>query len=184
MIIKDRFRMQVVVDPATNAPIEGATFTVYDATDTGMTTPLTVTDMTDIPMTLTSGPLGIIPDFQVVGHYQVLVVSADGTVTPLDSMLSFLLSVWPDPTLLADGYIPKTSGGEWIAAPMPTGGGGGASAVIRHDTAGGYDYMGVAPVGTPEATTGWVLTRITIATPTTVLHGVDSWANHLTAVYS
>lgn len=60
------------------------------------------------------------------------------------------------------------------------------STVRQHDWVGSTSYEGWAAGGTSEATTGWHLTKIVVASAgtVTVTHATNSWTNHLTASYS
>ena len=72
----------------------------------------------------------------------------------------------------------------WASLPS-YGGSGGTSNEIRHETAGGYDYTGVAPLDSSESASVWTITRITLtASPPTV--GVATgaeWVNRATETY-
>ena len=160
MAFLDRFTMQIVVDPATGAPVEGVTADgIYDRADTGLTTPLDITDLTGIPTTLTSGPNGITPDFLCPGHTQLLVVFGD-LVTPMDSLLSLLLSVLPDPSLLDDGFTLMTSSGAWTAE-TPTGADIRSDVTILTGTLAVY----ASETGTVPMRPSYVLVSVTVDRP-------------------
>ncbi|GGH34289.1 hypothetical protein [Microbacterium album] len=117
----DFFPVSLAVDPESPTVIvPNAQAEVFAASDTGFTIPLPITDLSDVPMTLVSGPTGIYPAFKVAtGETQVLVRSG-GLVTPMTSVLGQLLEVIPDPRAAADGDVPMVQGGEYRAVPLPT----------------------------------------------------------------
>jgi hypothetical protein len=72
-------------------------------------------------------------------------------------------------------------------SPSGGGGGGGSNIVVpmivteRFDNAGGYDYIGEAPVGTAEADTAWTISRYN-ATEGKVALSV-AWSDRIGATY-
>lgn len=113
----DYFPRRLAIDPATGSIVPDAVGTVFDAADTAYATPLTVTDLTGVPLaSLTAGPTGIFPDFRCPGHTQV-VVRAGGFSTPVESMLALALAVIPDPSTAADGAQLTVTAGGYVLTP-------------------------------------------------------------------
>ena len=63
-------------------------------------------------------------------------------------------------------------------------GGGGAAPEVRHSNDGTYDYMGTAPNGTAEGSSGWAVTRITLTSPPVVMTGTGTWTGRAGLTYS
>src|SRR5690606_15809099 len=95
----DYFDWNLALNELTGSTVPGAIAQVYAIDDTEFTTPLTITDMTDVPLaTLTASPTGLYPPFKVTsGQTQVIVKSGD-VITPVTSLLGALLGVIPDPS--------------------------------------------------------------------------------------
>jgi hypothetical protein len=87
-----------------------------------------------------------------------------------------------------DVYGPKASGGWGSVQFTLTGTGGGATYLVRIDAASvSTAYVGRAPVGTAESSTGWVIKRRTftaagVLLTTTTASG--AWTNRASLTYS
>jgi hypothetical protein len=57
---------------------------------------------------------------------------------------------------------------------------------LRHSFQTPYDYCGTAPDGTLDSSTGWSITRITVAAngSTLVQTGTGSWDNRASLIYT
>lgn len=84
----DYFDYALAIDPSAGVVIPSATATIYAIDDTAFATPLSITDVTDSPLTeLQASPTGVFPPFKVVsGATQVLARTPAGVVTPLTSV--------------------------------------------------------------------------------------------------
>jgi hypothetical protein len=65
-----------------------------------------------------------------------------------------------------------------------TGGGGGAAPEVRSDGTASYSYIGTAANGTAEGSSGWTVTRITIASPPVIMTGSGTWTGRAGLTYS
>lgn len=65
-----------------------------------------------------------------------------------------------------------------------SGGGGGGGLSVRHDNTGTYDYTGSAASGTPEGSSGWSVTRVTLSSPVVVEHATGIWDDRASLSYS
>lgn len=63
-------------------------------------------------------------------------------------------------------------------------GGGSADPEVRHDSDSTYSYMGSAPSGTAEGSSGWTVTRITLTSPPVVETGTGTWTGRVGLTYS
>jgi hypothetical protein len=55
---------------------------------------------------------------------------------------------------------------------------------VRHDSNATYSYMGTAPHGTAEGSSGWAVTRITLTSPPVVGTGTGTWTGRAGLTYS
>lgn len=86
------FPATLAVDVATRTPLRDVQAQVYAVTDTTFSTPLAITDMTDVPFTgntLMANGDGIYPDFKVVGSVPQVIVKAGQALTPMTSVAAW-----------------------------------------------------------------------------------------------
>ena len=83
----DYFDMKLAWNQAVGNIVPGAVAQVYDLSDTAFTTPLEITDLTDVPLSaLIASPTGIYPAFKVPSG-QTRVIAKSGTMfTPMASV--------------------------------------------------------------------------------------------------
>lgn len=137
----DYFGAELALDPATGNSVGNAVATVYAIDDTSFATPLTITDMSDVPLAnLVASPNGIYPPFKVVGGITSVMAVSGGLVTPLTSKLG-MKGEAGGPGPAGEGVPPLESG----AAGMVVTHAGGA-AVWQQQNAG----IAGAPVAWPS----------------------------------
>lgn len=138
---EDYFDYKLALNPITGNVVPSAEARVYAIEDTTFSTPLPITDLSDIPLAkLVASPTGIYPPFKVTtGDTKVVIVS--GTmVTPVTSTEGSRGEPGapgapgvglPSAADLPNGYVPVTASGVWTAGPMGSGGGGGSSSMLE-----------------------------------------------------
>lgn len=55
---------------------------------------------------------------------------------------------------------------------------------VKHDTVGGFDYIGTAAVGAATSATGWAVTRVSLVSPPVVTHSTGVWDSHTSLTYA
>ncbi len=121
------------------------------------------------------------------------------TINPLLTPYSSGISYTPAPgTFLGPTGIAKlTKFFDWAVNPAvplagliwPTGSPIIAAAIKGHpimveDTTSSYSYIGTAPDGTPESSTGWTITRISMTSPPVTTHATGIWTDRASLTYS
>jgi len=56
--------------------------------------------------------------------------------------------------------------------------------LMREDTTALYSYIGTAPDGTADSSTGWSITRISMASPPVTTHATGIWNDRTTLTYT
>jgi hypothetical protein len=130
----DYFPAHVAINPQTGGNLPDTEVQFFDIADTDFTTPVTLTDVQDVPLgtALSSGPTGVFPAFKAPGHTQLVPKSGDVVTPPIFSMYGLLLSLLPDPTDQPGELAVTTDGLDgYTLVPLPTGGTGGGSGWSR-----------------------------------------------------
>lgn len=123
---EDYFDTKLALNPDTGTVIPNAVAQVYAMSDTAFSTPLPITDMSELPLTaLVASPTGVYPPFKCPGHTQVMARAGEAK-TPLTSLFGMLLNVIPDPTHADDGDVLTVLNGLFVLDPVSNGGGGGS----------------------------------------------------------
>ncbi|WP_137843867.1 sialidase family protein [Microbacterium sp. 2FI] len=130
MAIVDYFPAHVALNPQTGGNLPDAVVEFFAIDDEEFTTPVTVTDVQDVPLgtSVTSGATGVFPAFKAPGHTQLVPKSGDVVTPPIFSLYGLLLSLIPDPTGEDAGRPIVTDGLDgYILGDPSEGGGGGVS---------------------------------------------------------
>lgn len=163
----DYFDAKLALNLQTGNVVPGASAQVYAMSDIAFAHPLTITDMTGIPLgALIASPTGIYPQFKVTTGEQQVMAKSGSMITPLTSVEGSRGDPGapgepgvglPPASDFPDGYVPITASGEWTAAPAPTGGGGGSGSILEvYWVAGvGWPALGTTPI--PGVKSRWFL---------------------------
>lgn len=83
------------------------------------------------------------------------------------------------------GKVVAVTSGEDGLEFITGGGGGGGGLAVRHANTGTFDYTGSAAPGTPESSSGWSVTRVTLnVSPVVVEHASGAWDDRASLTYS
>lgn len=117
----DYFDEKVALNDQTGNTLQNAVAEIFAMDDVGFTTPLVVTDMDDLPITIfRSSPSGIYPAFKVpTGQTQVIARSGNVS-TPITSLFGRLLELIPNPDGQDDQLTIVTQSGSYVLAPVAT----------------------------------------------------------------
>ena len=82
------------------------------------------------------------------------------------------------------GDILVFDGSEW--SPVPLSNEGSSSYLVQSAFSSPYHYIGRAPVGTSTTATGWIISRIEVASDgsTSTLQATGAWSNRASLSYS
>lgn len=93
----DYFEASLALNP-TGGAVPNAIALVYAQTDTAFATPLSITDMTDMPLAqLVASPDGVYPAFKVTSGETHVLAKSGSVVTPITSKLGVMFDIIPDP---------------------------------------------------------------------------------------
>lgn len=173
----DYFDMKLALNPETGNVVASAEAQVYAIEDTTFSTPLQITDMSDIPLaSLIASPTGIYPQFKVTTGEERVMAKAGTMVTPLTSAEG---SRGPkgdpgdsgvvDPTNSQPGFVLTSNGPTTPPSWLPPVAGGAGVATLYESPLGSGLYP---PRGTASQTrVDWVgVEQPALAEPTS---GVD-----------
>lgn len=134
--MEDYFAAALALDERTNNVVPGATADVYALSDTSFSTPLALTDLTDMPMaSLIAGPNGIYPAFKVTTGETMVMAKSGDVVTPMTSQIGRQGEPGepgygvPDLSTGEPGQVVTHSGSAAVWS-NPTGGDGSGSGII------------------------------------------------------
>lgn len=165
---EDYFDAKLALNPETGNVVPSAQAQVYAIEDVTFSTPLPITDLSDIPIAmLVASPTGIYPPFKVTtGDTKVNIVSG-AMVTPVTSAEGSRGLPGPagEPGVglpaagsLPDGYVPIVASGEWTAGPMASGGtGGGSSSMLEVYWVEGQGWPTLPATAPPGVKSRWFI---------------------------
>lgn len=126
---EDYYDAKLALNPTTGSVVPNAVAQVYAMSDTTFSTPLPITDLTEVPIpNLVASPSGVYPPFKCPGHTQVIARAGEAK-TPLTSLFGMLLNVIPDPTHGDNGDVLTVLNGLFVLDPVSNGGGGSGSGI-------------------------------------------------------
>ena len=177
----DYFPAAIAYNEATGGVVRNAIAQVFADTDVAFSNPLSITDLTGLPMpTLTSSDTGVYKAFKCPGYVSVNVVSG-GVVTPMRSWFGVLTEVGLLPNTVPDllraaqaaqaaADAAAASAAEAAASAGGSGGGGGSGRLTYTGTA----WPARPSTGVPQF---WESTRHPTAPQPPAAIG-DMWARH------